>query len=82
MLDILKENGFNWIRLRLFVDPTAEHGYSREGFCGLEQTIAMANTDKSCRNEIPARFSLQRYLGGSGKTIHLRLLGTIQRIGT
>ncbi|MFA6326434.1 MAG: glycosyl hydrolase 53 family protein [Bacteroidales bacterium] len=47
VLDILKENGFNWIRLRLFVDPTAEHGYSREGFCGLEQTIAMAKRIKA-----------------------------------
>ena len=39
--------GFNWIRLRLFVDPTAENGYSKDGFCGLEQTIAMAKRIKA-----------------------------------
>ena len=42
VLEILKDHHFNWIRLRLFVDPTAENGYSKDGFCGLEQTLAMA----------------------------------------
>ena len=48
IFDILKEHRFNWIRLRLFVDPTAtvpgesESPYSRQGFCNLEYTRAMA----------------------------------------
>ena len=42
VLEILSDHNFNWIRLRLFVDPTAENGYSRQGHCGLEQTLAMA----------------------------------------
>jgi len=42
VLEILSKHKFNWIRLRLFVDPTAENGYSRQGYCGLEQTLAMA----------------------------------------
>ncbi|NLO01109.1 MAG: hypothetical protein GX126_02165 [Bacteroidales bacterium] len=44
VLEILKENKFNWIRLRLFVDPDAENGYSKGGggFCGLEKTLEMA----------------------------------------
>ena len=42
VLQILSNHKFNWIRLRLFVDPTAENGYSRQGYCGLEQTLAMA----------------------------------------
>jgi acetyl esterase/lipase len=42
VLEILADNKFNWIRLRLFVDPTAENGYSRGGDCGLEKTLAMA----------------------------------------
>ncbi len=46
-LEILKDHNFNWIRLRLFVDPTAEKGYSRDGYCGLEQTIAMAKRIKA-----------------------------------
>ncbi|MBQ9477597.1 MAG: glycosyl hydrolase 53 family protein [Bacteroidales bacterium] len=47
VLEILKDHHFNWIRLRLFVDPTAENGYSPEGYCGLEQTIAMAKRIKA-----------------------------------
>ena len=39
---ILKDHGFNWIRLRVFVDPKAEGGYSKEGFCDLEHTLQMA----------------------------------------
>lgn len=47
VLEILKGNHFNWIRLRLFVDPTTENGYSKEGFCGLESTLAMAKRVKT-----------------------------------
>jgi arabinogalactan endo-1,4-beta-galactosidase len=47
VLEILADNKFNWIRLRLFVDPTAENGYSKDGYCGLEQTLAMAKRIKS-----------------------------------
>ncbi len=45
-LEILAAHKFNWIRLRLFVDPTAENGYSKDGYCGLEQTLAMAKRIK------------------------------------
>ena len=31
ILEIMSDYGFNWIRLRLFVDPTAENGYSKDG---------------------------------------------------
>ena len=47
VLEILKDHHFNWVRLRLFVDPTAENGYSADGFCGLEQTLAMAKRVKA-----------------------------------
>jgi arabinogalactan endo-1,4-beta-galactosidase len=47
VLEIMKDHHFNWVRLRLFVDPTAEKGYSPEGYCGLEQTIAMAKRIKA-----------------------------------
>lgn len=47
VLDIMGDYGFNWIRLRLFVDPTAENGYSKDGFCSLEQTLAMAKRIKA-----------------------------------
>lgn len=62
ILDILGEHKFNYIRLRLFVDPTAEvpedvaagekgewraSPYSKDGYCGLESTIAMAKRVKA-----------------------------------
>ena len=47
VLEIMKENNFNWIRLRLFVDPAAPNGYSKEGYCGLEQTLAFARRIKA-----------------------------------
>ena len=43
----LRDNGFNYIRLRLFVDPRSELGYSRrEGYCDLEHTLQMAHRIK------------------------------------
>lgn len=47
VVEILKDNRFNFIRLRLFVDPTAENGYSREGYGGLEKTLEMAKRVKA-----------------------------------
>jgi len=60
MLDILKENKFNYIRLRLFVDPTAKvpedtpnssgwsaSPYSAAGYCGLDSTVKMAKRVKA-----------------------------------
>ncbi len=58
-LAIFEEHGFNYIRLRLFVDPTATvpdqvcdgnwcpSPYSTWGYCGLESTIAMAKRVKA-----------------------------------
>lgn len=46
-IDILRDNGFNYIRLRLFVNPKSELGYSqRDGYCDLEHTLAMAKRIK------------------------------------
>ena len=41
-IQLLKEHGFNYIRLRIFVNPEADSGYSKKGYCGLEQTKKMA----------------------------------------
>lgn len=42
-INLLKQNGFNYIRLRIFVDPGNPKGYSPgKGFCGLAPTLAMA----------------------------------------
>jgi len=47
VLTIMTDNGFNWIRLRLFVYPKAEKGYSKEGYCDLEHTLTMAKRVKA-----------------------------------
>jgi arabinogalactan endo-1,4-beta-galactosidase len=42
-IHILRDHGFNYIRLRIFVNPANEHGYSPgKGFCDLEHTLGMA----------------------------------------
>src|SRR6185437_5410986 len=47
VLEILKDHGFNYIRLRLFVDPANDSGYSPgKGFCDLPHTLEMAKRIK------------------------------------
>ncbi|MEQ1623981.1 MAG: glycosyl hydrolase 53 family protein [Sediminibacterium sp.] len=44
---LLKEKGFNYIRLRIFVNPAADSGYSPgKGFCDLSHTLVMAKRVK------------------------------------
>jgi arabinogalactan endo-1,4-beta-galactosidase len=45
---IFADNGFNFIRLRTFVNPQAAGGYSRQGFCDTAHTITMAKRVKAC----------------------------------
>jgi arabinogalactan endo-1,4-beta-galactosidase len=51
ILAILKAHGFNYIRLRVFNDPTKatprDRPYSPEGFCDLPHTIVMAKRIKA-----------------------------------
>ena len=47
ILAILKDHGFNWIRLRVFHNPKAEKGYSKNGYCDLDHTLAMAKRIKA-----------------------------------
>jgi beta-galactosidase/arabinogalactan endo-1,4-beta-galactosidase len=45
IFQILKDHGFNYIRLRIFVNPGAADGYAannKEAFCDLKHTAAMA----------------------------------------
>jgi arabinogalactan endo-1,4-beta-galactosidase len=45
---ILKENGFNYIRLRIFNHPEVAKGYSPgKGFCDLQHTMQMAKRIKA-----------------------------------
>lgn len=45
-IEILKEHGFNYFRLRLFVNPESDSGYSKKGYCGLQSTELMARRFK------------------------------------
>lgn len=46
-IELLKRHGFNYIRLRIFVNPENEKGYSPGvGFCGLDSTLSMARRIK------------------------------------
>ena len=45
IFQILKDHGFNAVRLRVFVNPASPHGYaatSKEPFCDLAHTLVMA----------------------------------------
>jgi len=51
ILEILRDHGFNYIRLRVFNDPTRptprDRPYSPQGYCDLPHTIAMAKRVKA-----------------------------------
>jgi arabinogalactan endo-1,4-beta-galactosidase len=47
MIQILKDHGFNYIRLRIFNNPTADSGYSKKGYCDLQNTLKMAQRIKA-----------------------------------
>lgn len=47
LLNVLKAHGVNSIRLRTFVDPTAEDGYNKSGACGLAATIEFGKQIKA-----------------------------------
>ncbi|MEJ2649721.1 MAG: glycosyl hydrolase 53 family protein, partial [Sedimentisphaerales bacterium] len=51
ILEILKDHGFNYIRLRTFVDPTKptprDRPYSMQGYCDLPHTIEVSKRVKA-----------------------------------
>ncbi len=44
---IMRDHGFNWIRLRIFNEPKNRGGYSRQGYCDLPHTLAFAKRVKA-----------------------------------
>jgi arabinogalactan endo-1,4-beta-galactosidase len=47
ILQILKDHGFNFIRLRTFVDPKAADGYDKSGYGDLAHTLAFGKRIKA-----------------------------------
>ncbi len=65
---ILKEHGFNYIRLRIFNDPAADSGYSpQKGFCDLKHTKQMAKRVKEAGLKLLLDFHYSDYWADPGK---------------
>lgn len=61
-VQILKDHGFNYVRLRLFHNPAADSGYSpREGFCDLAHTLQMAKRVKAAGMKLLLDFHYSDY---------------------
>jgi arabinogalactan endo-1,4-beta-galactosidase len=65
---ILRDHGFNYIRLRIFVNPAADSGYSPgKGFCDLEHTKAMALRLKAAHMRFLLDFHYSDFWADPGK---------------
>lgn len=59
---LLHDHGFNFIRLRLFVNPENEKGYSpAKGYCGLDSTLKMAHRVKEAGMNLLLNFHYSDY---------------------
>lgn len=65
---ILKDHGFNYVRLRLFHTPENDSGYSpQKGFCNLQQTLLMAKRVKQAGLKLLLDFHYSDYWADPGK---------------
>ncbi len=67
-IEILKDHGFNYVRLRIFNNPANENGYSPgQGFCDLEHTKQMAKRVKAAGMKFLLDFHYSDYWADPGK---------------
>lgn len=67
-IELLKQHGFNYVRLRLFHNPSLENGYSpKDGFCDLAHTLAMAKRVKAAGMKLLLDFHYSDYWADPGK---------------
>ncbi len=67
-IEILKNHGFNYVRLRIFQNPALEKGYSpNQGFCDLEHTKQMAKRVKAAGLKLLLDFHYSDYWADPGK---------------
>lgn len=67
-IDILKDHGFNYIRLRIFNNPARDSGYSPgKGFCDLAHTLAMARRVRAAGMQLLLDFHYSDYWADPGK---------------
>jgi len=61
-IELLKRHGFNYIRLRIFVNPENPKGYAPEvGYCGLDSTMSMARRIKAAGLKLLLDFHYSDY---------------------
>ena len=67
-IQILKDHGFNYVRLRIFNNPAADSGYSPgKGFCDLAHTLAMAKRVKTAGMKLLLDFHYSDFWADPGK---------------
>ncbi|WP_114790757.1 beta-galactosidase GalA [Niabella yanshanensis] len=67
-IDILKDHGFNYIRLRIFNNPAADSGYAPgRGFCDLLHTLEMARRVKAAGMQLLLDFHYSDTWADPGK---------------
>ncbi len=67
-IQILKDHGFNYVRLRIFNDPARDSGYSPgKGFCDLANTKKMAKRVKDAGMKLLLDFHYSDYWADPGK---------------
>lgn len=65
---ILKDHGFNYVRLRIFNEPARDSGYSpKKGFCDLTHTKQMAKRVKDAGMKLLLDFHYSDYWADPGK---------------
>ena len=61
-IQILKDHGMNYVRLRIFNDPARDSGYSpKKGFCDLDHTLQMAKRVKAAGMKLLLDFHYSDY---------------------
>ena len=69
-IEILKDHGFNYVRLRIFNDPATENGYAPgKGFCDLNHTKEMAKRVKAAGMKLLLDFHYSDYWADPGHQI-------------
>ena len=67
-IQILKEHGFNYVRLRIFNNPAADSGYAPgKGYCDLKYTLQMAKRVKDAGMKLLLDFHYSDYWADPGK---------------
>jgi len=67
-IQILKDHGFNYIRLRVFNEPARDSGYSPgKGFCDLAHTLQMAKRIRAAGMKFLLDFHYSDYWADPGK---------------